>query len=136
MTHPHVQHPNEVIKERKQQRRQKHPVLYANDRFLEWMTNHVLASVVVFDIALIVPLIVLLPWLSKLQIVLIILSSNWFQFWALPALQRSQNHIQKRQEAKASTDHKTLTYLAEVQDEQIEILRRLDALHANDSAED
>jgi ferritin len=52
----------------------------------------------------------------------------------LPALQRSQNKNQAQDEAKAEVDHETLTYLAELQDEQMtelkgiaEILRNLKA---------
>jgi ferritin len=53
----------------------------------------------------------------------------------LPIIMVGQNVIQSQNEAKADVDHKTLTYLATLQDEQMqelknqtEILRRLEAL--------
>src|SRR5207244_1207108 len=57
--HAHVRHPKEVVQEAKDRRRREHKLLYYNDLVLEWITNHVLASVILFDIALIVPLLTL-----------------------------------------------------------------------------
>ncbi len=37
--------------------------------------------------------------------------SNWIQWWALPALQRSQNKIQHTQTAMAEADHRNLSYV-------------------------
>ena len=63
-------------------------------------------------------------------------AGSWIQWWALPALQRSQNETQAQNEAKADVDHETLTYLAKLQDEQMaelkgisEILRNLNDRH-------
>ena len=129
--HAHVRHPKEVIQEAKDTRRRQHKLLYYNDIVLEWITNHVLASVILFDIALIVPLLTLnAP--DTVKITLGVISGSWIQWWALPALQRSQNRTQAQNEAKAQVDHETLTYLATLQDEQMtelkgitEILRAL-----------
>ena len=129
--HPHVRHPKEVIKEAKDRKRREHQLLYYNDIVLEWITNHVLASVILFDIALIVPLLTLnAP--DTVKITLGVISGSWIQWWALPALQRSQTKTQAQNEAKAQVDHETLTYLAKLQDEQMtelkgisEILRAL-----------
>jgi hypothetical protein len=57
--HAHVRHPKELIQEAKNRRRRDNRLLYYNDVVLEWITNHVLASVILFDIALIVPLLTL-----------------------------------------------------------------------------
>ena len=130
-SHPHVRHPKEVVQEAKDRRRREHKLLYWNDVVLEWITNHVLASVILFDIALIVPLLTLnAP--DTVKITLGVISGSWIQWWALPALQRSQNKTQAQNEAKAQVDHETLTYLAKLQDEQMtelkgitEILRAL-----------
>ena len=129
--HAHVRHPKEVIQDAKDRRRRQHRLLYYNDIVLEWITNHVLASVILFDIALIVPLLTLnAP--DTVKITLGVISGSWIQWWALPALQRSQNRTQAQNEAKAQVDHETLTYLATLQDEQMtelkgitEILRAL-----------
>ncbi|PYL79491.1 MAG: hypothetical protein DMF27_00805 [Verrucomicrobia bacterium] len=130
-THAHVRHPKEVIQEAKDRKRREHEFFYYNDIVLEWITNHVLASVILFDIALIVPLLTLnAP--DTVKITLGVISGSWIQWWALPALQRSQTKTQAQNEAKAQVDHETLTYLAKLQDEQMtelkgisEILRAL-----------
>jgi hypothetical protein len=129
--HAHVRHPRELIQEAKNRRRRDNRFRYYNDIVLEWITNHVLASVILFDIALIVPLLTLnAP--DTVKITLGVISGSWIQWWALPALQRSQNKTQAQNEAKAAADHETLTYLAKLQDEQMtelkgiaEILRNL-----------
>jgi hypothetical protein len=129
--HSHVRHPRKIIQEVKNARRRRNKLLYFNDIVLEWITNHVLASVLLFDIALIVPLLTLdAP--DSVKITLGVISGSWIQWWALPALQRSQNKTQAQNEAKAEVDHETLTYLARLQDQQMaelkgiaEILREL-----------
>jgi len=120
--HAHVRHPKELVQEAKDRRRREHKLLYYNDLVLEWITNHVLASVILFDIALIVPLLTLnAP--DTVKITLGVISGSWIQWWALPALQRSQNKTQAQNEAKAQVDHETLTYLAKLQDEQMTELK-------------
>ena len=120
--HAHVRHPKEVVQEAKDRRHREHQLLYYNDLVLEWITNHVLASVILFDIALIVPLLTLnAP--DSVKITLGVISGSWIQWWALPALQRSQNKTQGQNEAKAQVDHETLTYLAKLQDEQMTELK-------------
>ncbi|PYK78133.1 MAG: hypothetical protein DMF40_11110 [Verrucomicrobia bacterium] len=129
--HAHVRHPKELLQEARDRRRRDHKLLYYNDVMLQWITNHVLASMILFDIALIVPLLTLnAP--DTVKITLGVISGSWIQWWALPALQRSQNRTQTQNEAKAQVDHETLTYLAKLQDEQMtelkgitEILRAL-----------
>src|SRR6266481_6212009 len=129
--HVHVKNPKELIQDAKNRRRHDNRVLYYNDIVLEWITNHLLASVIVFDVALIVPLLTVNAS-DTVKITLAAISSSWIQWWALPALQRSQNKTQAQNEAKAEVDHQTLTYLAKLQDEQMtelkgiaEILRKL-----------
>jgi hypothetical protein len=129
--HAHVKNPKELIQEAKNRGRRDNRLLYYNDIVLEWITNRLLASVIFFDIALIVPLLTLNAS-DTVKITLGVISSSWIQWWALPALQRSQNKTQAQNEAKAEVDHQTLTYLAKLQDEQMtelksiaEILRNL-----------
>jgi len=120
--HAHVRHPKELVQGAKDRRRREHRLVYYNDIVLEWITNHVLASVILFDIALIVPLLTLnAP--DTVKITLGVISGSWIQWWALPALQRSQNKTQAQNEAKAQVDHETLTYLAKLQDEQMTELK-------------
>lgn len=113
--HEQVRHPNEVIEAAKDC---KSSFYRLNDAILEWITDHVLASVLLFDIALVVPLL-LINAPDSIKITLGVISGSWIQWWALPALQRSQNKIQAQNDAKAEVDHETLTYLAKLQDEQM-----------------
>ena len=89
-------------------------VFQGNNRFLTWITDHILASVIMFDIALFVPLLVLLPVFSSFQGIIIILSSNWIQLWALFALQRSAKKADLDRNAKAEADHQALTHIANI----------------------
>ncbi len=123
-SHPHVRHPDEVLRERRNARKHSNRLLYYNDLMLEWITDHVLASVILFDIALAVPLLVI-PGPDTIKITLGVISGSWIQWWALPALQRSQNRTQAQNDAKAEVDHETLTYLAKTQDEQTATLKNV-----------
>lgn len=122
--HEHVRRPKDVLREKRSRKKRDNKVLYYNDVVLEWVTNHVLGSVVLFDIALIVPLAVM-PAPESLKITLGVISGSWIQWWALPALQRSQNKTQAQNDAKAEVDHETLTYLATTQDEQSEMIKKI-----------
>lgn len=122
--HAHVRHPKELLHEKRQARKRNNVVLYYNDVVLEWVTNHVLGSVVLFDIALTVPLLVI-PAPESIKITLGVISGSWIQWWALPALQRSQNRTQAQNDAKAEVDHETLTYLATTQDEQLDMIKKI-----------
>mgnify|MGYP001546645009 CR=1 FL=1 len=53
----HVRLPKEVLAVRQQAVKQDRKLLYANGRLIEWITNHLLASVILFDIAFVVPLV-------------------------------------------------------------------------------
>ena len=128
--HAHVRHPKELIQEAKNRACRDNRLLYYNDIVLEWITNHVLASVILFDIALIVPLLTLnAP--DTVKITLGVISGSWIQWWALPALQRSQNKTHAQNEAKAAVDHETLTYLAKLQDEQMTELKGIAEILSN-----
>jgi hypothetical protein len=128
--HAQVKHPEELIQEAKNWRRRHNRLAYYNDIVLEWITNHVLASIILFDIALIVPLLTLNAS-DTVKITLGVISSSWIQWWALPALQRSQNKIQARNEAKSEVDHQALTYLAKLQDEQMRELKEITEILRN-----
>jgi hypothetical protein len=125
--HEHVRHPKELLQEAKNAKRRDNWLLYCNDLILEWITNHVLASVILFDIALIVPLLTITAP-DSVKITLGVISGSWIQWWALPALQRSQNKTQAQNDAKAEVDHETLTYLVTLQDRQMTELKGITAI--------
>jgi len=117
MTHPEVQHPRELLAEI---RRERNRIVRANDKLLSWLAHHVLASMITFDVALLLPLLVL-PMSDGIKLAMGVVSGSWFQWWALPALQRTQEQADEIREAKALTDHRSMTHIAATVDE---ILRR------------
>jgi hypothetical protein len=74
--HAHVKHPKELIQEAKNLRRGDNRILRYNDIVLEWITNHVLASVIFFDIALILPLLTVNAS-DGVKITLGVISASW-----------------------------------------------------------
>lgn len=102
--HPRVNHPKEAIGKE----------LSAIN---EWVTTHLsiaLGSVFGVYLALIIPLMALpIPAFAK---IVVIISSNWIQLWALFVLQRSANKGEALRNAKADTDHEALTYIAHAVD--------------------
>ncbi len=125
--HAHVRHPKDVLQARREAVKRTNKLLYYNDVFLAWVTNHILASVALFDAALIIPLLAI-PAPDAVKITLGVISGSWIQLWALPALQRSQNKTQAQNDAKAEVDHETLTYLATLQDEQMTELKGITSI--------
>jgi hypothetical protein len=117
LVHPRVPHPSKRLIPEKQ-----HWLLGRNDAVLDWLSEHVLASMLMFDIALILPLITL-PLNDSVKITLGVISGSWIQWWALPALQRSQVKADLNRQAKADADHEAMTHIAHTVDE---ILRRLE----------
>jgi len=65
-----------------------------NSALAEWTSRRVLASLAMFNIALVLPVFGIGN--GKIELSLLVVS-NWVQWWALPALQRSQNRIQDTQ---------------------------------------
>jgi len=119
--HHAVIHPKLIIKEALQSKKK---ITYLNDRFADWIIKHFLESLIMFDIALFVPLLL---WNApdSVKLMLALLSGSWIQWWALPALQRSASKTQAHQNAKAETDHRALTHIANMQDKQIELLEKI-----------
>ena len=60
-------------------------------------------------------------WIIATSVITLIawVSQNFLQLVLLPVIMVGQNVIQGQQEAKSETDHKTLTYLANLQEEQM-----------------
>lgn len=102
--HPAVEHPNTRISQ------PQNKFIHFNDAILTFLTDHVLASVFMFDLALVLPLIVI-PMNNTAKLILALVSGSWIQWWALPALQRSANKADVKRDAKADVDHEALTSL-------------------------
>lgn len=108
--HPQVIHPRDLLKKDKS----------FSDKFAIWIATHVgsmycfylfnilafLSAKAAFDTHDLVPIV---NWVS----------SNWIQLVLLPAIMVAQNVAQKATDAKSDADHITLTYLANLQDEQM-----------------
>lgn len=69
-------------------------------------------------------------WLISTSLIALIawVAQTFFQLVLLPIIMVGQNVIQGHQEAKAETDHKTLTYLANLQEEQMKLLQNQTAI--------
>ena len=94
-------------------------ILY-NDKLLEWIANHILGSILFFDMALIIPLLVI-PLSDEIKAIVFLISGSWIQLWALFALQHTQKKADEVRNTKADTDHIALTHIANQVDE---ILKR------------
>jgi hypothetical protein len=88
-SHPHVIHPRELLKKDK-----------------SFNVIAFLSAKAAFETHNLVPIV---NWVS----------SNWIQLVLLPAIMVAQNVAQKATDAKADADHMTLTYLANLQDQQM-----------------
>jgi hypothetical protein len=64
-------------------------------------------------------------WIISASLISLIawVSQNFLQLILLPIIMVGQNVIQVQQDAKAESDHRTLTYLANLQDEQMKELK-------------
>lgn len=110
MDHPQVPHPAELV------RVERTRLSAVNDAVLQWISDHVLPSQLLFDVALIVPLLALAAP-ESVKITLGVISGSWIQWWALHALQRSAVKTDAKRDAKADADHQALTHIATVLDE-------------------
>ncbi len=81
---------------------------------------------------LVMPKLNIFPhWIISASLIALIawISQNFLQLVLLPVIMVGQNVIQTQQDAKAESDHKTLTYLANLQEEQmIELKKHADTL--------
>ena len=108
--HPQVPHPRDLLAE------EGRSFAAWNARLASWVAQHVLASLIMFDAALILPLLAL-PMSTGVKVTLGVFSGSWVQWWALPALQRSQMEADRKRDAKADADHGALTHIATTVDE-------------------
>jgi hypothetical protein len=116
--HPYVTHPREFIKKE----------LKGIAKFNYWIAVKITTGVGTMWCAYAFLLIdlVMLPPVIKAQSVMVwvtYIAQTVLQLVLLPIIMVGQNVIQSQNEAKADTDHKTLTYLATLQDEQMQELK-------------
>jgi len=121
----HVTHPRDVIKEC----REGESWLFQKiNGGLDVLCNTVLPHEAHTIIAFILPLIVatyviLSPSADSTKLLVTLLAlfaQSWIQWWALPALQRSQVQADMKRDAKADADHHALTHIANQVDKLVE----------------
>lgn len=120
MIHPSVQHPKELINKERQGLKKLGAVIGLR------ITNIVGTMTVALLFALLA--LISLPAALKTHDKIIIVAwvaQTFLQLVLLPIIIVGQNVIQAQNDAKAEVDHNTLTYLAKIQDEQLEILKEL-----------
>ena len=104
--HNQVIHPNELLPPES-----TNPFIRSNHALLDFFANNVLASMLMFDIALIIPLLVI-PLPDSVKITLGVISGSWIQWWGLHAIQRTSVKADQKRAAKADADHQALTHIA------------------------
>ena len=116
--HPHVIHPKEILNEE----------LKGVPKFNYWLAVKITNSVGTMWCAylfLIIDLFMLPPVIKANSVMVWVtyIAQTVLQLVLLPIIMVGQNVIQSQSEAKADTDHKTLTYLAILQDQQMQELK-------------
>lgn len=108
--HPRVTNPKDLLKKEKS----------FNDKFAIWIATHV-GSMYCFYLFNVIAFLSAESAFRTHDLVPIInwISSNWIQLILLPAIMVAQNVAQRATDAKSEVDHVTLTYLANLQDEQM-----------------
>lgn len=128
-THVEVKHPRELLK------KQEAGVQKFNTKLAVKITNGVgsMWSAYLFGLLSLMSLPAILvlvspglrhhfpSWIIATSVITLIawISQNFLQLVLLPIIMVGQNVIQAQNDAKADTDHHTLTYLATLQDEQM-----------------
>jgi len=113
-SHPHVINPKNLLKE------EEGNFNRFNQKFAVWIGTHV-GSMYCFYLFNVIALLSVKAAFETHDLVPIVnwVSSNWMQLVLLPAIMVAQNVAQKATNAKSEADHITLTYLANLQDEQM-----------------
>jgi len=116
--HPYVTHPKEARKKKRK------GIAGFNDRLAVKITNAVgtmwcAYAFLILDIFMLPPVIKA----ASIMVWVTYIAQTVLQLVLLPIIMVGQNVIQAQNEAKADTDHKTLTYLATLQDEQMAELK-------------
>ncbi len=117
-THPYVTHPKDLVQKE----------LQGLNRFNYWLAVKITNGVGTMWCAyafLVIDLFMLPPVIKAANIMVWVtyIAQTVLQLVLLPIIMVGQNVIQGQNESKADTDHKTLTYLATLQDEQMQELK-------------
>jgi hypothetical protein len=112
--HPHVIDPKDLMK------KEESGFAQFNQKFAVWIGTHV-GSMYCFYLFNVIAFLSFKSAIETHNLVPIInwVSSNWIQLVLLPAIMVAQNVAQAATDAKSAADHTTLTYLANLQDEQM-----------------
>jgi len=121
--HPNVIHPKELLGKD----------LKGISKFNYWIAVKITNGVGTMWCAyafLLVDLLMLPPVIKANSVMVWVtyIAQTVLQLVLLPIIMVGQNVIQAQNEAKADTDHKTLTYLATLQDEQMQELKNQTAI--------
>jgi hypothetical protein len=121
--HPHVMHPKELLKKD----------FKGISKFNYWLAVRITNGVGTMWCAyafLIIDLLMLPPVINANSVMVWVtyIAQTVLQLVLLPIIMVGQNVIQSQNEAKANTDHNTLTYLATLQDEQMMELKNQTAI--------
>lgn len=133
MRHQFVKHPKELLKKDEQ------GIARFNTKLALKITNGVgtMWTAYIFSILALISLPAILvqgnfvpsstfpSWLIAASLIALVawIAQTFIQLVLLPIIMVGQNVIQAQNDAKAEVDHNTLTYLATIQDEQLEILK-------------
>lgn len=136
---PHIVHPQEVISALRKERS-------AIDRFNGWLADHIvgLAGTMGFFYVLALLMLVWAFWQSASAhdkgfdpypySLLFFLLGGIMQSLFVPTMLTASNRATERDRIKDEADHRAWSHLYEVNDEQLAILRRLDATHDQQAA--
>jgi hypothetical protein len=116
--HPYVTHPKDLIKKE----------LKGIAKFNYWIAVKITNGVGTMWCAyafLLIDIVMLPPVIKAASVMVWVtyIAQTVLQLVLLPIIMVGQNVIQAQNESKADTDHKTLTYLATLQDEQMQELK-------------
>ena len=121
--HPHVIHPKELLREE----------LKGISKFNYWIAvkiTNVVGTMWCAYAFLLLDLLMLPPVIKSNNVIVWVtyIAQTVLQLVLLPIIMVGQNVIQAQNESKAETDHNTLTYLATLQDEQMQELKNQTAI--------
>jgi len=116
--HPHVIHPKELLN------KELKGISKFNYQLAVKITNGVGTMWCAYAF-LLIDLLMLPPVIKAHDVIVWVtyIAQTVLQLVLLPIIMVGQNVIQAQNESKAETDHKTLTYLATLQDEQMKELK-------------
>lgn len=121
--HPYVIHPKEIIN------KERNGIAKFNYWIAVKITNGVGTMWCAYAF-LLIDLLMLPPVIQASNVIVWVtyIAQTVLQLVLLPIIMVGQNVIQAQNEAKAETDHRTLTYLSTLQDEQMQELKNQTAI--------